>query len=79
MKLSSSRNAAWVMCLKHTIELVSGVSDKQEEMEVTPMYIEQNSKPLIGIGLESIIALTFAVGMFSLALLRPVLDMWLPF
>ncbi len=43
------------------------------------MYIEQNSKPLIGIGLESIIALTFAVGMFSLALLRPVLDMWLPF
>lgn len=41
------------------------------------MHIKQNNEPLIGIGLESIIALTFAAGMFSLTLLRPVLDLWL--
>ncbi len=43
------------------------------------MTNEQHNEPLIGIGLESILALTFAASMFTLALLRPVLDLWLPF
>jgi len=43
------------------------------------MHIEQNNEPLIGIGTESILALLFAASMFSIALLRPVLDQWLPF
>ena len=49
------------------------------EMEVTPMYNESTKEPIIGLGLESIIALTFAVGMFSLTLLSPVLDLWFRF
>ncbi len=48
------------------------------KMEVTPMN-KSNNEPLIGLGLESLIALTFAAGMFSLALLSPVLHLWLPF
>lgn len=43
------------------------------------MNIESDKEPLIGPGLESIIALTFAAGMFTLTLLGPVLDLWLPF
>ena len=43
------------------------------------MNVKTNNKPLIGTGLESLIALTFAAGMFALALLRPVFDLWLPF
>ncbi len=48
------------------------------KMEVTPMK-KSNNEPLIGLGLESLIALTFAAGMLSLALLSPVLHLWLPF
>jgi len=43
------------------------------------MNVETNNTPLIGIGLEIIIALTFAAGMFTLTLLRPILDLWLSF
>ena len=43
------------------------------------MNIETNNEPLIGLGLESLIALAFAAGMFSLTLLSPVLHLWLPF
>ena len=43
------------------------------------MNIETNNTPLIGIGLESIFALLFAAGMFTLTLLRPFLELWLPF
>ena len=49
------------------------------KMEVTPMTNETHNEPLIGLGLESLIALIFAAGMFSLALLSPVLHLWLPF
>ena len=48
-------------------------------MEVTPMTNETHNEPLIGLGLESLIALAFAAGMFTLALLSPVLHLWLPF
>jgi len=47
-------------------------------MEVSPMNMKSNRKPLIGAGLESLIALSFAGGMFALTLLRPVFDLWLP-
>ncbi len=43
------------------------------------MHSDTHNEPLIGIGLESIFALTFAAGMFALTLLSPVLDLWLTF
>lgn len=43
------------------------------------MNATTNKQPLIGAGLESVIALTFAAGMFSITLLRPVIGLWLPF
>jgi hypothetical protein len=52
---------------------------KLENLEVTPMNENQNNGPLIGAGTESLLALSFAGGMFALALLRPVLGLWLPF
>ena len=76
-------------CLPNGTQLVRCVLDldkrngqthlENNKLEVTPLNIEPNNAPLIGIGLESIFALLFAAGMFTLTLLRPVLDLWLPF
>jgi hypothetical protein len=41
------------------------------------MNMKTTEKPVIGAGLESVLALTFAGGMFAIALLRPVIDLWL--
>ena len=43
------------------------------------MNMKSEKQPLIGAGLESVLALAFAAGMFALALLRPVYGLWLPF
>jgi hypothetical protein len=42
------------------------------------MNEDLNNGPMIGAGLESLLALSFAGGMFAIALLRPVLGLWLP-
>ena len=42
------------------------------------MTNDTNNAPLIGIGLESIFAMLFAAGMFTLTLMRPFLELWLP-
>jgi hypothetical protein len=42
------------------------------------MQMKTKQGPTIDAGLESLIALSFASGMFALAVLRPVLGAWLP-